>query len=51
MISWEDLEIILNELNTSIQKRDYHNARNFLMEAVPGYKPKNEIDDPMFLDR
>ena len=51
MISWEDLEIILNELKTSIQKRDYHSARNFLMEAVPGYNPKNEIDDPMFLDR
>ena len=51
MISWEDLEIILNKLKTSIQKRDYRNARNLLMEAVTGYKPKNEIDDPMFLDR
>jgi FlaA1/EpsC-like NDP-sugar epimerase len=51
MISWKDLEIILNKLKTSIQKRDYHKARNLLMEAVPGYTPTNEIDDLMFFDR
>ncbi len=50
MISWNDLEIILNKLQTSIQQRNYSNALNLLMEAVPGYQPKSGIDDPMYLD-
>ena len=50
MISWNDLEVILNKLQTSIQQRNYSNARNLLMEAVPGYKPKSNIDDLMYLD-
>ena len=50
MISWNDLEIILTKLQTSIQQRNYSNVRVLLMEAVPGYKPKSEIDDLMYLD-
>ena len=50
MISWNDLEIILNKLQTSIQQQNYSNALNLLMEAVPGYQPKSGIDDPMYLD-
>ena len=50
MISWNDLEIILTKLQTSIQQRNYSNVRDLLMEAVPGYKPKSEIDDLMYLD-
>ena len=50
MIPWNDLEIILTKLQTSIQQRNYSNVRDLLMKAVPGYKPKNEIDDLMYLD-
>ena len=50
MIPWNDLEIILTKLQTSIQQRNYSNVRDLLMEAVPGYKPKSEIDDLMYLD-
>ena len=50
MVSWSDLEVILNKLETSIQECNYNNARNLLMEAVPGYRPKNDIDDLMYLD-
>ena len=50
MISWNDLEVILNKLKTSIQQRNYSNALNLLMEAVPEYKPKSEIEDLMYLD-
>ena len=49
-LSWIDLEIILNKLATSIKNKEYKNARNLLIEAVPGFKPANEIDDLMFED-
>ena len=49
MIPWSDLEVILNKLETSTQEFNYNNARNLLMEAVPGYQPKNDIDDLMYL--
>ena len=51
MISWAELEIILNKLKNSIQISDYSATRDLLIEAVPGYTPKNEIDDLMFFDR
>ena len=50
MISWNNLEIILNKLQTSINQRNYSDVLNLLMEAVPGYQPKSGIDDPMYLD-
>jgi len=50
MISWNDLEIILNKLQTSMSQRNYNDALNLLTEAVPGYQPRSGIDDPMHLD-
>ena len=49
MIPWEDLELIINALKTTLEERDYIAARNCLVKAVPGYKPKKEIQDPMYL--
>jgi len=49
MIPWEDLELIINVLKTTLEERDYIAARNCLVKAVPGYKPKKEIQDPMYL--
>ena len=51
MIEWLDLEIILNKLKASIQSRDYVEARKLLIAAVPGYTPKNDIEDLMFLEK
>jgi len=51
MIEWSDLEIILNKLKASIQSRDYVLARKLLIDAVPGYTPKNDIEDLMFLNK
>jgi UDP-N-acetylglucosamine 4,6-dehydratase len=47
MIPWYDLEPILIDLKASVEKRDYKSALRLLEEAVPGYKPKNVINDPM----
>ena len=47
MIPWKDLEVLINNLKIAVNKRDYSLARSVLIEAVPGYKPKNIIDDPM----
>jgi FlaA1/EpsC-like NDP-sugar epimerase len=51
MIPWEDLEVIINELKNSLIVRDYKAARNTLIKAVPGYKPKKEIQDPLHIER
>jgi len=50
MISWNDLEVILNKLKTSIQQRNYSKTLNLLMEAVPEYKAKSDLDDLMYVD-
>ena len=47
MIPWKDLEVLITKLKASIQLEDYITARNLLIEAVPGFKPVNSIDDPM----
>jgi FlaA1/EpsC-like NDP-sugar epimerase len=48
MIPWADLERIINRLKESIDLKDYSSARNLLIEAVPGFKPKEHIDDLMY---
>ena len=47
MIVWSELEIILEKLSNSIIYRDYDAVRGVLLEAVPGYTPKNEFQDLM----
>ena len=49
MISWDNLELIIKQLKIDLNSRDYNSARNSLIKAVPGYKPKKEIEDPMHL--
>ena len=51
MIPWVELEVLINNLKASVHERDYSAARSLLVKAVPGYKPKNIIDDPMHLSR
>lgn len=51
MIPWKELETIINKLKASIEVKDYITARSLLIEAVPGFKPANSIEDPMHIKR
>ena len=51
MIAWSELEVILEKLTSSIISRDYQAVRGILLEAVPGYTPKNVFQDLMFFQK
>jgi UDP-N-acetylglucosamine 4,6-dehydratase len=51
MIPWEILEIIVNKLKDSIEIKDYNKVIDCLIQAVPGFKPMNSIDDPLYLKK
>jgi UDP-N-acetylglucosamine 4,6-dehydratase len=51
MIPWKELEKLINNLKDCLNLKDYSAARSLLIKAVPGYKPKNIIDDPMHISR
>ena len=48
MLPWKELKIILNKLQNSVEHYDVNMARETLIEAVPGYKPKDEILDLIY---
>jgi UDP-N-acetylglucosamine 4,6-dehydratase len=48
MLPWTDLNLILDKLKVSIEENDFEGARKLLIEAVPGYKPKDGITDLMY---
>jgi len=50
MLPWSDLKLILNKLRASVDKQNFEGARQALIEAVPGYKPQDGINDLMYLD-
>ena len=50
MLPWKDLEVILKKLKVSIEVQNFKDARELLIEAVPGFQPKNYIDDLMFVE-
>ena len=50
MLPWSELEVILNKLKISIEAQNFKGVRELLVEAVPGYHPKNSIDDLMFIE-
>ena len=50
MLPWRELEVILNKLKISIEAQNFKDVRELLIEAVPGYQPKNSIDDLMFIE-
>jgi len=50
MLPWSELEVILKKLKTSIEEQNFKTVRELLIEAVPGYQPKNSIDDLMFVE-
>jgi FlaA1/EpsC-like NDP-sugar epimerase len=49
MLPWKDLELILDKLQNSIDEYNFEEARELLIEAVPGYKPIDNINDLMYI--
>jgi FlaA1/EpsC-like NDP-sugar epimerase len=48
MLSWDELEPILNEFKVAIQDCDHEKLRNLLIQIVPGFKPKCGIEDLLY---
>lgn len=51
MIKWMDLQIILLNLADASSESDYTKARNFIVKAIPEYKPQCKIMDHLSLKR
>ena len=49
MLPWSELEVILKKLKILIKEHNFKAVRELLIEAVPGYRPKIDIDDLMFI--
>jgi len=48
LLTWSELEPILNNLQIAIQDCDQHKLRELLIELVPGFKPQCEISDILY---
>jgi FlaA1/EpsC-like NDP-sugar epimerase len=48
MLAWDDLEPILNSLQTAIKNCDQKKLRELLVQIVPGFKPQCEITDVLY---
>ena len=48
MLAWDELIIILNELEDSIIKNDHEKLRNILISSISEFKPQSEISDLLY---
>jgi FlaA1/EpsC-like NDP-sugar epimerase len=48
MLSWDELEPILNEFKVAIKDCDQEKLRNLLIQVVPGFKPQCGIEDLLY---
>jgi hypothetical protein len=48
MIAWEDLKLIIDELEGAIDRGDQFKLRQLLVKAVPGFKPQSDITDILY---
>jgi hypothetical protein len=48
MLAWDELEPILNSLQTAIINCDQKKLRELLIQIVPGFKPQCEITDVLY---
>jgi len=48
---WEELEPMLEQLKTAINKCDHRKLRDILMQIVPGFKPQCEISDLLYSNK
>lgn len=50
MMPWSELVLILQKIKKALDKKDYELAHQALVEAVPGYKAINGINDLIYLN-
>jgi FlaA1/EpsC-like NDP-sugar epimerase len=48
MLIWDDLKLIIDELEGAISRGDQAKLRQLLVKAVPGFKPQSEITDILY---
>ena len=48
MISWDDLQKVLDDLKYSIDNFDQSHLRNLLIKSMPEYKPGDAIDEHLY---
>jgi len=48
MLAWDDLKLIIDELESAIDSNDHHKLRQLLIKAVPGFKPQSDINDILY---
>ena len=48
MLSWDELEPVLNSLKIAITDCDQKKLRELLIQIVPGFKPQCEITDVLY---
>ena len=51
MLSWDELNPVLDELSDAIDSDDYERLRKLLIQIVPGFKPQCEISDILYNDK
>jgi len=48
MLAWDDLKLIIDELEGAIDRGDQFKLRQLLVKAVPGFKPQSDITDILY---
>ncbi len=48
MLAWEELVLILNDLELAIMECNHEQLRKLLIQAVPGFKPQCGIEDLLY---
>jgi len=48
MLAWDDLKLIIDELEGAIDRGDQFKLRQLLVKAVPGFKPQSGITDILY---
>jgi len=48
MLDWDDLKLILDELEKAVDSGDHGKLRQLLIKAVPGFKPQSDITDILY---
>ena len=48
MLAWDDLKLILDELELAVDSGDQGKLRQLLIKAVPGFKPQSDIIDILY---
>ena len=48
MLAWDDLKLILDELELAVDSGDQVKLRQLLIKAVPGFKQQSDITDILY---